>query len=117
MERVFGCQAHIPQKHQGTVLGHLLVSNSLRCGRLQLFYSQNQLFPRDAWFHLLYQSPCANPWLLIEFYSMRMSYVMLLLRINFVDSLSCFLSPHVPVYSLFPVSIIGHSQGRECAIL
>jgi hypothetical protein len=48
---------------------------------------------------------------------MRMSYVMLLLRINFVDSLSCFLSPHVPVYSLFPVSIIGHSQGRVCAIL
>ena len=118
MGRVFGCQVHIPQKHQGKVLGHLLVSNSLRCGRLQLFYSRNHLFLRDAWCHLHCQSPYANHWLLIEFYSMKMSYARLLLRTNFVDFFFWFLIASCSsVYSLFSFSIGGHSQGREYAIL
>ena len=74
------------QKHLDMGPDHLLASKFLRCGKLLLFFSRNQLSLLVAWCHLFYQSLCANPWLQTESYSMRMSYVRLLLKINFVES-------------------------------
>lgn len=87
MERVSGFLARTPLKHQSMDPAHLPVSSAPRCARLLLFFSRNPHSLQDTWCLLFQQSPYANPWfpIGIEFYSTRMSYVRLLLRINFVD--------------------------------
>ena len=64
---------------------HHLESNPLRCDRLLLFSSKIPHSLQDIWYHRFCQSPFANLWLLIEFYSMRMSYAKRLLKTSFVD--------------------------------
>ena len=83
MERVCGCLVHILLKHHGRDPDPLLASKPLRFGKLRLFFFRSRLSLQDAWCLLFYQSPCVNRWLQIVFYSMRTSYVKLLLRINF----------------------------------
>lgn len=92
---VHGYEAHILQEHQDMVPGHHLASKSQKCGRLLQFSFKSQISLLDAWCHLCYQSPFANHWLPIEFYSMRKSYVRLWLRTSFFK---LFVSSSIYVY-------------------
>lgn len=93
------------------------VSSSQRWGKLQLFFSKSLHFLKDAWFLLLYQSPYASPWVLIEFYSTRMNYARLLLRINSVD-FGVFSSSDICIVENYLVFVFGSKMdGANFVIL
>lgn len=96
--KVSGCQVHTHQKHQGMVLGPLLASKPLRCGKLPLFFFRSQLYLLDVWCLPFWRSRCVNHWLQIEFCFTRTSYARLLLRIN-LGELSVTSSTLLCIYS------------------
>ncbi|KAH7841787.1 hypothetical protein Vadar_034379 [Vaccinium darrowii] len=82
IELLSGFLARTPQKLQGMDPVHLTVSSALRCARWLPFFSRNPHSLQDTWCLLFYQSLYANPWFPtgVEFFSVRMSYIRLLLR-------------------------------------